>query len=86
MMIDPQLLEILVCPENHLPVGMADAALLEKLNRAITEGNVKNRSGQPVTEPLTAGLVRQDGAVVYPIIDEIPVMLTDEAIELAQLS
>ena len=85
-MIDRSLLEILVCPENRLPVGMADAELLAKLNRAIAEGGVKNRAGQPVIEPLAAGLVRQDGVVIYPIIDEIPVMLVDEAIELAQLS
>jgi uncharacterized protein YbaR (Trm112 family) len=31
-------------------------------------------------EPVKAGLVRDDGRLFYPVIDDIPVMLKDEAI------
>lgn len=84
-MIDPQLLEILVCPENHSALAMADAALLARLNQAIAKGSVKNRGGQSVSDPLEGGLVRADGMLLYPIVDDIPIMLADEAIPLDSL-
>jgi uncharacterized protein YbaR (Trm112 family) len=81
-MIDQELLEILACPEDKSPVRLAEAAELERLNEAIRSGSVKNRGGEPVTDELDAGLVRQDGKFLYPIRDDIPIMLIDEAIEL----
>jgi uncharacterized protein YbaR (Trm112 family) len=36
-----------------------------------------------VEKPLDGGLVREGGDVVYPIVDEIPVLLKDEAIEIS---
>jgi uncharacterized protein YbaR (Trm112 family) len=79
-MIDPELLEILVCPETKVPVRVADPALLERLNAAIREGRVINGGGKTVTEQLEAGLVRADGRVLYPVREGIPIMLIDEAI------
>ena len=81
-MIDQELLEILACPEDKTPVRMAESAELEALNDKIRGGGVKNRGGEPVDEPLEAGLVREDGKFLYPIRDEIPIMLIDEAIPL----
>lgn len=86
MVVDPELLEILVCPETRQPVRPADEALVDRLNRTIEEGKVKNRGGDVVEEPMDGGLVREDGQVLYPIRDEIPVMLIDESIELEPLS
>ncbi len=82
-MIDAELLKILCCPETQQPVRLAEAALVEKLNRVIAAGGLKNRVGQPVKESLDGGLVRADGKFLYPIHQEIPVMLVDEAIPLA---
>lgn len=84
-MIDRNLLQILVCPETHARLEMADAAIVEGLNRGIAQGAVKNRAGQPVRARLDGGLVRQDKKLLYPIIDGIPVMLVDEAIPLGQI-
>lgn len=84
-MVDPDLLEILVCPESRTPVRLADKELLDVVNRRITEGRLRTRGGETVTEPLAAALVREDGALLYPIRDDIPVMLIDEAIPLEAL-
>ena len=85
-MVDPELLEILVCPETHQPVRPADGALLERLNQAISSGNVTNRGGDGVTDPVDEGLVREDDKILYPVREDIPIMLIDEAIELDQLA
>jgi uncharacterized protein YbaR (Trm112 family) len=81
-MIDPELLEILACPDTHQPLTMADDALVASLNAAIEASGLKNVGGDPVEGPLDGGLVREDGAVVYPIRDRIPVLLVDEGISL----
>jgi uncharacterized protein YbaR (Trm112 family) len=80
--VDPELLEILVCPETRQPVRPADAALLERLNQEIRAGRVRNRGGLTLSEPIQEGLLREDGKVLYPVDDGIPVMLIDESIEL----
>ena len=85
-MLNPELLKILVCPEARTPVGLADSALLSRLNEAIGRGEIKNRGGSPVTQPLDSALLREDGLVLYPIREDIPVMLIDEAILLDFLS
>ena len=84
-MLDPQFLSILRCPENRTPLREADAALVARVNRAIADGLVKNRLGQAVSTAFEGGLVREDGAVFYPIDDGIPRLLVDEGIPLDQL-
>ena len=81
-MIDRELLDILVCPETKQPVRMADDALVTRLNASITAGGVSNRAGEPVVEVVAGGLVREDGKLLYPVRDDIPIMLIDEAIYL----
>ena len=61
---------------------MADASILERVNQGIEAGTVHNRGGTAVTDRLEAALVREDRRVLYPVRDDIPVMLIDEAIEL----
>ena len=70
--------------EGPRPLAVADPRLLAGVNRAIAAGRVKTRGGRPVEEPLQAALVRKDRELLYPIIDEIPVLLVDEGIALDQ--
>ena len=84
-MVDEELLKILVCPENKTPVQVAGQDLVDKINAAIEAGNLKSRAGDTVDSPIDGGLVREDGAYLYLIREDIPVMLIDEAIPLGQL-
>ena len=80
IVIDKDLLEILACPETHQKLAEAGSEVLEALNAKIAAGELKNVGGEAVTEPLEAGLVREDGAIVYPIREAIPVLLIDEGL------
>ncbi|MCC7519865.1 MAG: hypothetical protein IT578_11865 [Verrucomicrobiae bacterium] len=83
-MIAQDLLEILCCPETKEDVAPADAALVAKINAAIAAGGVKTRGGQAVAEKIDEGLLRKDGKFLYPVRDDIPVMLVDEALPMDQ--
>ena len=82
MPIDHELLEILVCPETRQPVHPASADQIAALNKKIDVGELRNRGGEPVRAAIHEGLVRQDGKVLYPIDDGIPVMLVEQSIAL----
>ncbi len=81
-MVDPKLLEILCCPETKQDVATAAEDLVSRLNLAIAAGSLKNKSGEVVKEKMEGGLLRADGKVLYPIRDDIPIMLIDESIVL----
>lgn len=85
-MLDAQLIELLVCPETKQPLRPADPDVLARLNEAIAQRRVENRGGSPVSAPLSSALVREDGQVLYPVREDIPILLLDESIELGDLS
>jgi uncharacterized protein YbaR (Trm112 family) len=85
-MISKQLLENLLCPQDkQSTLAPADEALIDRINQAIAAGRIANQGGRTLDEPLEEGLLRADGAVLYVVRDEIPVMLIDESIKLDQL-
>jgi len=83
--VNPELLEILVCPETKQTLKPADADILNRVNQAVREGSLLNQGGDRVKDGIEEGLVREDGKVLYPVKDDIPVMLLDEAIRLDTL-
>ncbi len=78
----PELVGILVCPETKQPVAMASGDILAQVNERISAGSVRNRGGEKVEKAITEALVREDGKMLYPVDDGIPVMLIEESIEL----
>ena len=85
-MIDQDLLDILVCPENKTPVSVADDAVVAKANELIAAGTLTNRAGEKVADAIDSGLVREDREYMYPVREDIPIMLIDEAIPMSQLA
>ncbi len=79
-MISPEFVEMLRCPEDHSTLSLGDSGLTGRLNDAIATGHLKNRAGQSIEKKLDGVLLRADGRVAYPIIDEIPILLIDEGI------
>ena len=84
--LDKDLLAILCCPDTKQAVALADEGVVQKLNVAIEKGVLKNKADKPVTEKLDGGLIRSDQQILYPVRENIPVMLIDEGIPLAQIS
>ena len=84
-MIHSELVTILVCPETRAPLALVGPEALGRVNRAIASGQLKNRAGRTLEKPLDGGLLRSDRAVLYPIFDDIPMMLLDEAIVVDKL-
>ena len=83
--MDRKLLDLLVCPASHQPLHRLESAQRDALNAAITRGELFRGDGRTETRPLADALASRDGKQVYRIDDGIPVLLADEAVELAQL-
>lgn len=79
-MIAQELLAILCCPETKQDIRLLEPNVVEQLNRRIEKGELKTKGGQAVTEIIDGGLLRTDETVVYPIRDQIPIMLIEEGI------
>ncbi len=83
-MISPETLAILCCPETKQELVLLDDAKVRRINEAIAAGKVLNRAGLPVTEPIEGGLLCKDGSSLYPIREEIPILLVDESLQMSQ--
>jgi uncharacterized protein YbaR (Trm112 family) len=83
--MDKRLLAILHCPVTHKGLAVAKPATLKSVNAAIKAGTLSNRDGQALTEPLAEALLTDDGKVLYPVADGIPVLLEGESVNMEQL-
>ena len=81
-MIAAELLALLRCPETQQPLTAATPALIAELESARVAGALRNTGGGLVESPLSDGLVRADGALFFPVLDGIPLLLVPEAIRL----
>ncbi len=85
MPIDGKLLEILCCPVSKTPLTRLPASRLKKLNEAIAAGEVQYVRGATVDKPLREALITEDSRVIYPVVDEIPILLEERGIGTTQL-
>jgi uncharacterized protein YbaR (Trm112 family) len=84
IMINKELLKILCCPEAKQNVQYLEGAVIDTINSAIKKGTLKSRNNQAVKDPIDAGLLREDRKYLYPVREDIPIMLIDEAIPFAE--
>ncbi len=76
MAIDPDLLEILVCPQTKGELELVD--LPDETRRQLVEKYREHfRDEEPVVEQ---ALFSPAAQLVYPIVSDIPIMLVDEAL------
>jgi uncharacterized protein len=79
-MVAKDLLDILCCPETKQEISLIEGEIIDRINKKIKESMLKNRGGEILKEPIDAGLLREDRKFIYPIRENIPIMLIDEAI------
>jgi uncharacterized protein YbaR (Trm112 family) len=76
MAVDPELLEILVCPKTK--AALEPVELPEAVRQRLVEKYREHfRDEEPVVEQ---GLYCAESELVYPIVSDIPIMLVDEAL------
>jgi uncharacterized protein YbaR (Trm112 family) len=76
MSVDPELLEILVCPKSKGDLTLVDLPG-EVRSRLVEKYREHFRDEEPVVEQ---GLYCADSGLVYPIVSDIPIMLIEEAL------
>lgn len=84
MSFDHQLLDIICCPVTHMPLRLMPESLLGRLNARIESGELKHCDNSLVTEALEQALMTDDERLAYPIRDDIPLLLEEFGILIAQ--
>ncbi len=84
MPVDRKLLEILCCPASKTPLTILGQEKLDKLNTMINSGEALYVDGAKVKDPLIEGLITEDGKVIYPVQDDIPILLEEKGIGTTQ--
>ena len=83
--MDKRLLTILRCPVTHKGLALAKSDMLDRVNGAIADGALVNRDGTTLEDALKEALVTDDGKLLYPVSDGIPVLLEGQSVALEQL-
>jgi uncharacterized protein YbaR (Trm112 family) len=84
--MDKRMLSFLRCPVTHKGLSQARSDTLRTINAAIDAGKLSSHDGRVLAEPLSEALITDDGKVVYPVADGIPVLLEDESIDMEQIA
>jgi len=81
MAIDPDLLDILICPKSRGRLELVDLPAPVR-DRLVDRYREHFRDEPPVVEK---GLFCAESQLVYPIVSDIPVLLVDEALPAADI-
>lgn len=73
-------LDLIRCPITLEKLEIAPVELVERLRNSMRDGQLTNRLGTSVTDDFQSGLLNASRTWFYPIADEIPTLVPDEAI------
>ncbi|HJL92838.1 MAG TPA: Trm112 family protein [Woeseiaceae bacterium] len=80
-----ELLSIICCPITKQSLSFVTRDKLDELNKAINKGLIKTNEGNIQNKNITDALITDNGMILYPIKDDIPVLLENKSIHLDQL-
>jgi uncharacterized protein YbaR (Trm112 family) len=81
-MLTEEVLELLQCPLTGKKLSLASDQMILRVNEAIANGNARDRIEQKVSHKIDGGLVTDEGVWLYPIREEIPTLVVEEAIDI----
>ena len=79
-MMPPWLLDLIRCPITLEKLEIAPVDFVERIRAAIRDGRLTNRMGVSVTYDIQSGLLNESKNWFYPVVDDIPMLVPDEAI------
>lgn len=82
--MDEAFLGILRCPHSRTPLELADDTLLQRATAAQLDGQLIDRQGLPV-ESFETGLVDAERRWFYPVRNDIPSLIPDQAVDVASI-
>ncbi len=71
---------LLVCTVTGERLRLMDTDEVSDLNDKIRDGRVRSHSSSIAAAPVDGGLLAQKAGLVYPIRDDIPFLLPDDAL------
>lgn len=71
---------------SHKGLRQAGRDTLQTVNAAIDAGTLTSREGRVLEEHLSEALLTDDGKVLYPVADGIPVLLERESIDMERMA
>jgi uncharacterized protein YbaR (Trm112 family) len=82
--MDSEILAILQCPISRGPLRLATPGELGVINAQIRNATLRRRDGSLMEGELTECLLCESAGLCYPVRDDLPVLLADEAFDLPQ--
>jgi len=79
--MDPNLLNIICCPVTREKLSIATSKQLEFINTEIANSALKKLDGSIAEKPQSKALINATKTLLYPIEEDIPILLENEAIE-----
>ena len=80
--MDPNLLNVICCPVTREKLSIVTSKQLELINSEITKSNLTKLDGSIAEKPQFKALINATKTLLYPIEEDIPILLESEAIEI----
>lgn len=78
--------KILRCPITHTPLRKLSPSQISEINICIDRGEISHYDGSAIRKSLEQGLISQDDAYAYPIVQNVITLLPNLALELKSSS